>query len=85
MDSFLVATKIIPEIASVHIQEGSWRPDFCDRAKLPRADLEIRASHIGELLCHTLAQCEQTIRPVAEVNKEVRRLEPTETKVNILD
>ena len=46
-NSFLTATKIIPDIVSVHTQERSWRPDFCDGAKLPYADLERRASHVG--------------------------------------
>ena len=62
-DSFLAATKIISDIVSVHTQERSWRPGFCDGAKLPRADLKSGASHIGEVLCHTLEQCEHLFGP----------------------
>ena len=33
--------------ASVHTQERLWRRDFCDGAKLRRADLLSEESHIG--------------------------------------
>ena len=36
-----------PDKASVYAQEQLGRRDFCDRAKLRRADLERGASHIG--------------------------------------
>ena len=35
--------------------------DFCDGAKLRRADLESGAKHIGEVLYHTLMRCEHLI------------------------
>ena len=38
-DSFCAAKKIISDWASVHTQERLWRRDFCDEAKLRRADL----------------------------------------------
>ena len=40
-----------------------WRRDFCDGAKMCRADLENGALHIGEVLCHTLAHCEHLFGP----------------------
>ena len=36
---FCTATKIIPDRAPVHIQEQLRRRDFCDGAKVRRADL----------------------------------------------
>ena len=36
-----------PDKASVYAQEQLERRDFCDGAKLRRADLESGASHIG--------------------------------------
>ena len=47
LDCFCAAIKIIPATASVHTQERLWLPDFCDGAKLRRADLKSGASHIG--------------------------------------
>ena len=47
LDSFCAAIKIIPDRASVHTQERLWRRDFCDGAKLRRADLKSGESHIG--------------------------------------
>ena len=47
LDSFCAAMKIIPATASVHTQERLWRRDFCNGAKLRRADLKSGASHIG--------------------------------------
>ena len=47
LDSFCAATKIIPDMASVPTQERLWRRDFCDGAKLRRADLLSEESHIG--------------------------------------
>ena len=52
------ATKIISDRASLQTQERLWRRDFVDGATLRHADLESGASHIGYVLCHTLAQCE---------------------------
>ena len=46
-DSSCAATKTISDRASVHTQELLWRRDYCDGAKLSRADLESGASHIG--------------------------------------
>ena len=37
-ERFCVAVKTIPDKASVHTQERLWRRDFCDGAKLHRAD-----------------------------------------------
>ena len=37
--AFAHAPKIVAERASVHTQERFCRRDFCDRAKLRRADL----------------------------------------------
>ena len=37
-ERFCVAVKTIPDKASVHTQERLWRRDFCDGAKLRRAD-----------------------------------------------
>ena len=42
--SFCAATRITPDRASIYKQE---RRDFCDGAKLPRADLESRELHIA--------------------------------------
>ena len=75
-DSFCAATKIIPDRASVHTQERLWRVDFCDGAKLRRADLDSGASHIGQVLCHTSVQCEHPFGGSKWVG-------PTETEVNI--
>ena len=44
---FCAATKILPDSASVHTYERSFPRDFCDGAKLRRADLESEESHIG--------------------------------------
>ena len=57
-DGFCATTKIIADMASVHIQERFWWRDFFDGAKLCRADLESGESHIGQVLCHTSVQCE---------------------------
>ena len=43
-ESFCAATRITPDRASIYKQE---RRDFCDGAKLPRADLESRELHIA--------------------------------------
>ena len=43
-ESFCAATTITPDRASIYKQE---RRDFCDGAKLPRADLESRELHIA--------------------------------------
>ena len=43
-ESFCAATRITPDKASIYTQE---RRDFCDGAKLPRADLESRELHIA--------------------------------------
>ena len=45
-DSFWAATKIIPDRASLQTQERLWRRDFCNGAKLLRADLESGVSRI---------------------------------------
>ena len=39
-DNFCVASKIIPDRASVDTEERLWRHNFCDRGRLRRADLE---------------------------------------------
>ena len=39
LDSFCAAIKIIPDRASVHTKERLWWRDFCDGARLRRADL----------------------------------------------
>ena len=57
-DSFRAGIKIILERVSVHTQKTVWRRDFCDRAKLRRADLERGALHIEWILRNTLVQCE---------------------------
>ena len=58
-DYVCAGTKIIPDRTFHHTQERLWRRDFCDGAKLSRADIESGKSHVGEVLCHTLLQCEQ--------------------------
>ena len=42
-----VQRKARPDSASVHTYERRFRGDFCNGAKLRRADLECGASHIG--------------------------------------
>ena len=37
-DSFCAVTKIRPDRTSVYTQKKLWRRDFCDEAKLRRAD-----------------------------------------------
>ena len=56
-----LATQAIPDRTSVHTQDLLWRRDFCDGAKLRRADLESGASNIGEVLYHTLMRCEHLV------------------------
>ena len=51
-DAIYAGTKTIPKRASVHRQEQIFWREFYDGAKLRRTDLEIGASHIGEVLFH---------------------------------
>ena len=49
-----VASKIIPERASVHTKQRFWRRVFCDGATLRRANLESGASRISDRFCAIL-------------------------------
>ena len=62
-DTICPSTKTISDRTSVHTQELLQRRDFCDGAKMRRADLESGASHIGYVLCDTLVQCEHFFGP----------------------
>lgn len=52
-----------PNSASVYTQGRLWRHDFYDGAKLRRADLKSGVSHIRQVLCLTLLQCELLFGP----------------------
>ena len=82
-NTFYPSTKTISDRTSVHTLELLQRRDFCDGAKMRRADLESGASHIGYVLCDTLVQCEHFFGPVAEANKQECGLVCTKTEVNI--
>ena len=50
-DRFCADTKTIPDRTSVHTYEWWFWRDFCNVAKLRRADLKSGASHIGLAFC----------------------------------
>ena len=70
MFTLCAAKKIIPERASVHTQEQLWQRDFCDGAKLRRADLLSGESHTGKLFV-------SPGYPVYTISKALKSLSPS--------